>query len=622
MAASLVAVNLLGGGQVLVWAIPGYALLSLGAMASAIPVPSHDVSNRLLVCLGSAFVFFGYILVRTLCSPVDYLARPDLEMVLGALIVYLLVSLNFTDPRRRTWVVAIVLALAVANCVVGAIQYVKMDDFMPFASIVRMEGGSRASGFFVNPNHLAGFLEIALFMGMAVTFFSRWKFWGKILAGYGSLVCVAGIVMTGSRGGYLSVCAGLLVFGFLSLIVVGDVLRERLLYVLGVMLVLGLAGGFLVTQAMSRDYYLSSRIATITNDPARKEYTKAALAQFQTSPMFGTGSGTYLYLSRQFRGREAGGKDAVYAHNDYLQLLAEFGIVGMAGFLLFLLIHLRNGWISLEAVNAAQTTSVMHGSNSLALTVGALSTIGAYVVHSYVDFNLHIPANTLAMAFVFGVMATPGYSGMPGVELRTGSALRRRYARLTIPIIGVWLAWMVLGSCFGEYYGEKARAALDDFEFQDAADQALKALRYEHSNPNLFYDLGEAKTGLAESAADQDEKDALYAEALAAYKKGLALFPQDERLVLCVGWTLDALKRFDESESVFRRAVSMDPNSDETRFHYGVHLELRGQLAEAKAQYEEARALGSESAFIALQRLAEDPKAKPAEPAIMLQKEP
>src|SRR5205085_7764780 len=74
----------------------------------------------------------------------------------------------------------------------------------------------------------------------------------------------------------------------------------------------------------------------------RVDLWKAAVQQWKLEPLLGTGSGSYLYYGRQFR-TERVNVDPVYVHNDYLQLLAEYGLIGGILFLLFLFAHLRNG---------------------------------------------------------------------------------------------------------------------------------------------------------------------------------------------------------------------------------------------------------------------------------------
>jgi O-antigen ligase len=287
---------------------------------------------------------------------------------------------------------------------IGAFQYTKGNNFMPFEFLERGDYGIRASGFYVCPNHLAGFLEVVALMGLSVACWSRWKPWARLLVGYLSVTCVAGIMMTGSRGGYLSTAVGVVVLGTLGLVALRK--QNKWLYwrvLIGNLLLAGILV-FGVTQVVAKNWFVQSRASNIaTTQDIRLELWKSAIEQFQLDPIWGTGSRTFLYYGRQFR--PAGTiQDPIYAHNDYLQLLAEFGVVGMLGFLLFLAVHLRSGIQSFVGLISQRTTVSLIGSNSLALNIGALASVAAYMVHSFLDFNLHIPANSLLMAFTFGLL--------------------------------------------------------------------------------------------------------------------------------------------------------------------------------------------------------------------------
>src|SRR5438132_4500549 len=88
---------------------------------------------------------------------------------------------------------------------------------IPF--LQRFDYGRRASGFYVCPNHLAGFLEVVGLFGLGAICWGRWPRWARILIGYLVAVCYLGLALTMSRAGYLSASVGLLVFLVVSLVV-------------------------------------------------------------------------------------------------------------------------------------------------------------------------------------------------------------------------------------------------------------------------------------------------------------------------------------------------------------------------------------------------------------------
>ena len=87
-----------------------------------------------------------------------------------------------------------------------------------------------------------------------------------------------------------------------------------------------------------------------------------------------------------------------FAHNDYLQVFAELGLFGGA------LAMALAVWIMKRPL------SVVFGprSGQWALAVGLIGSFVAMGLHSMVDFNLYIPANALAVAWLAGVAVSPG----------------------------------------------------------------------------------------------------------------------------------------------------------------------------------------------------------------------
>jgi len=603
---AVVGLDVLLGGRRLVFSLPCYGLLGIAALATLFARDPRPIFRRVPGCLAASGVFFSYVLIRTLTSPAEYLARTDLYMVVGALLLYLLVVLHVNTSGQRLWIVWVLLLLAAANVTVAAVQFAKTHDFMVFSFLQRGEYGARASGFYTCPNHLAGFLETTLLLGLSVACWSRCAFWVKMLAGYGALMCGVGILMSGSRGGYVSTLVGLSVFVGLSLFLAVRQHRKRLLVVVGTGFAILVAIGFSVERMMQDSLAIRSRIQAVSVvDPSRVQYWQAAVKQFKLSPIFGTGTGTYLYYGRQFR-EPAVQTDPVYAHNDYLQFLAEYGLFGIAGFLVFLVMHLRNAWKAFfHAVSKRAAES--HGrngltlqnparkprkkqfefrrSNSLALTIGALGSASACMVHSFVDFNMHIPANAIVMAIVFGLLASP--SGVKAAEHRVPgaeSAPPFRYLRLVLPGLGVWMAWVAVSKFPAEYYGERARAILCDGRLLDsepdlrqAAAFASTALHWDSKIPDLHYDLAEAKFALAGLSADSDERKKLAAESVASYRAAVKLAPQDANLYVVLGSALGTLQKFDEAEDAFQHALQLDPNSSQVRRYHATHLQLWGK---------------------------------------------
>jgi O-antigen ligase len=146
---------------------------------------------------------------------------------------------------------------------------------------------------------------------------------------------------------------------------------------------------------------VTRRLVSIHSE-AREEITggvrlaidRDGLRMFLKRPVFGWGLGTFPVVYPQFR--------SFYttffvneAHNDYLQLLVETGLAGLGIAIWFLVLVFRQGASKLK--NWTQTASGT-------LTVASLLGCVGILVHSWLDFNLQIPANA-ALFYVLCAIA-------------------------------------------------------------------------------------------------------------------------------------------------------------------------------------------------------------------------
>lgn len=590
LAAAFAVMQLLLGGTRLLFALPADALLGLAAGLSILRWKrARSVPDGF--CVVSAVLFAAAIVARGVLSPVPYLAWPDIFSVAGSLVVYLLVACHLTDPARRLGLLGVLLVLAMAQLLVGARQFTGGDDFM----LLRWDGSvlnfvrsavyrGRASGLYICPNHLAGYLEVVGVLALAAALWARVRPWVRLLLGYGALVCLAGVLLTGSRGGMISVAVALGIVG------VGSLIRSRATAptAFGRVLLLGLLGGTLLTAGaggvLLKSQFLKNRAATtFDNADIRLLLWPAAVKQFTLSPAAGTGSGTYLYYGRQFRDPRVQ-SDPIHVHNDYLELLGEYGLLGVGALGLLLASHLRAGGRDFRSLLGGPAGP----SNAAALNLGSLAGVGALLAHSAVDFNLHIPANAMLLAFACAVLANPGRALRPGAEPSpAGTGVwRERWPRLLLPVVGAALLAAAWPRFPGELWAERARVAVRDEHWLEGARLARRGLELETRNPDLYFYLGEARFGPARAAASPAVSRSFYLASVEAYTEGVQRFPQDSRLLMRLGLAQSMAGREAEALETLAGAVRWDPQSARVRAAHAFGLRRAGRLEAAEAEYQ------------------------------------
>src|SRR5262249_14120707 len=163
----------------------------------------------------------------------------------------------------------------------------------------------------------------------------------------------------------------ILVFLVLSLLVLrrsGRQLFAKIGVPFGIVAALVLAVGSI---AADKSLFSNDRVHTLPEETSdvRLDLWKAAIQEWQVQPIIGTGSGPYLFYGRQFR-TDRIDRDPVDVHNDYLHLLAEYGIIGSAFFLFFLSAHLYRGWKNFRRLGPGRVASSGRLlSNSMALQI-------------------------------------------------------------------------------------------------------------------------------------------------------------------------------------------------------------------------------------------------------------
>ena len=213
----------------------------------------------------------------------------------------------------------------------------------------------------------------------------------RILFGGAAVVLGVALVLTASRGGVAAAVAGLLAVGVLTL--TGRV-RSRV--------AVGLAasvGVFVAYMAWLGAGALAARVAVLAQEPfgdLRWGVWRAAFRVVAEAPVLGVGLGTFQDAIIAYRPTGLSDRFYVdYAHNDYLQLLTETGVLG-----LLILGWAAVVWLGFVVGRWRDRQDVL----VRGLVMGGSGAVAAVSVHSAVDFGLHMPANALLFVAVLAVL--------------------------------------------------------------------------------------------------------------------------------------------------------------------------------------------------------------------------
>jgi O-antigen ligase len=349
--------------------------------------------------------------------------RVALTQIAG-LTIYFGAALAFVDsPRRLRLVTRLVVIFGFLLAVYGLMQH-----FANPATIfwVREPKQAQPFGPYVNRHHFAGYMELTLAVPLGLLFAGAVARERMLLYGFAAAIMAVALIMTNSRGGVLSMVAEIV---FLSLVAATALRRQRrseedrATRARAALVRVGLGFVLIITVVLGALYFggeeaLSRLVGTVNSDDpttGRAHFWSGTVDIIKDHPLLGTGLGAF---SDSYTRYDTG--NGLYrleqAHNDYLQILSDAGVVGALLGLAFVALLF---WTALRRMQS-------HDRFRRGVALGALSGCAGVLVHSFFDFTLHTTANALCF-LVLAALAT--VNGRVEEEPGPEDAPRRRRRR-------------------------------------------------------------------------------------------------------------------------------------------------------------------------------------------------
>jgi putative inorganic carbon (HCO3(-)) transporter len=341
-------------------------------------------------------------------------------------VFFLVIALVNNRSRLMTLAKVLVYA-ALVHSVYAVLMHLGNVDGEYFGTLIN-HGGS-ASGTYPNRNHFAGYLEMMLALGIGlliaglsdrradtwirfVKHLIDWILSPKMFLRLSLCILVIALTTTHSRMGNTAFFSSLLIAGVLGIALSRHAPRNTVILLVSLVAIdLFIVGSWFGVEKLAQRLEQT----TMADVQEREEPAAYTLGLIKAYPVFGAGPGSFYITFPRVR------PPTIvhffdYAHNDYAQFAVESGLLGLAILGLFVA-------SSLGAALIAQWTRrdpLMRG-----MSFASVMGVSAILIHSWVDFNLQIPAN----AVFFMVLLALGWislyldrrnSGAPGI--RTGES--------------------------------------------------------------------------------------------------------------------------------------------------------------------------------------------------------
>lgn len=333
----------------------------------------------------------------------------DVEATRGAVVVifflfvcFLIAANFFTSPERLRTLANLLIVFGLVLAVFALIQHLTWEGRL-FWFRPAPRAGTGTGGPFVNRNHFAGYMEMLIPMAVALALSRAGRSEARLFYGFAAAIMGIAEAASLSRGGIVSLTAALLFVAAVRMRISrrsgSEVSQSRFslpgypaLFMFLIVAAI-IAGIFWV----GADSGLAERLANSQGDLNRTPIWAGTLRMFSAHPILGVGIGAFQTVYPIYA-HDDGSSLMQFAHNDYLQVLSDGGVVGGALALWYIIVVFRS-----FAGGLKSRDPLVSG-----FALGAGAGIFAILVHSLFDFNLQIPSNALLFLVLCAAVSSIG----------------------------------------------------------------------------------------------------------------------------------------------------------------------------------------------------------------------
>ncbi len=549
--------------------------------------------------------FIAICVLSLIWSNSFFVSLKELPLFLVGPLLYFIITNSINDERQINRILDILLLVGGLFGIYGILQYNGID----LSFWARNVGRHKVFGLFGNVNYFAEYLIVPLPIAVSLFFASRNKF-KKILLLIAILAMGTSLIATVTRGSYLGFGVSLIFMSFLFLTSRSKnfINNYKKIFIIILVAVITITFLYVVPTPLNKSGTVISMIkervsiALLINEFSfgrRIAIWKFTGMMIKDHPLLGSGIGTYKYNTLRYQAEffAQGENRSLYphgfadkAHNEYLQLWAELGIIGLGIFIWLIISYFRFGLKILRKIKDEYRQGIL---------IGLMGAIMAVLVDGIFGFPLHLPATIVLFWLALGLTVAVGLkdeTNAPEIKmLKENSNIFRFKPLLYIGIIlfTIFLCVTVTRPFIAGiywYYGDKE---IKDENWNKAIKMDEEALKWDPWFGQGYFDIGYSlmRKGLFYEAVQYFEKAKKYIDlpglpqnfALVYLKKGqldkaaiklkqAISYQSDEKSMLPLysdlGNVYLQLERYKPAEAAFKNVLKIDPNL--VSAHYGL----------------------------------------------------
>ncbi|MAG13945.1 MAG: hypothetical protein CMN78_05060 [Spirochaetales bacterium] len=581
-------------------------------------------------------LYLAWNIASLALTPYRLIALIELERVVILLLIFFIAAAASHNVRRAKVALFLMCAVTAVICL-GAIMQV--------ADILPAGFGGRIESSMGNPNFLAALVSMIMPVVAAFGIKSRKLKSVSLYHGLYALFCLV-LIFTGTRGAVIGLAAGLLCLGLLTIILAPRTELFAALLKLAVLLLITVVIAVSTISAPNSPFRrLASLLRQIEMQESEETFEQndakgasfppepsrvlnprlvvwdGALSMIREHPVFGWGPGAFQialpdHRPADFRSR-GGASKTDHAHNEYLQIGAELGIVGLLLFGLFLVFLFKKSIRAMMSSNVAET-----GGGSY-IIAGVLAGIVTALIHAVFSVSLRWAGPSFVFWFLCGVSAgVARHKAIAGTTKKSMASIHLpRWSvfclfALSVTFFGGIIVRSVAAYISKELYAD-ARTSILSRDYDAAANLLDHSITYDPVASRPRYAAGYVETQRGDFAAARDDYLALarlapdYADlhrnlagvylklsdipsALAEARRAVEIDARAANYLL-LGICQFFSEDFAEADRALEAALHLDPASATAWMYRGDVAVSRKNRGAAIAAYEKALELGSKA---------------------------
>ncbi len=377
-------------------------LVILGLMFWGLKVLSQEKSKLTSSTLNFPILSFIFICILSLIwSDSFFVSLKELPLFLAGPLLYFVITNNISDERQISRILNILLIVGGLFGIYGILQYNGID----FSFWMRNIGRQQVFGLFGNVNYFAEYLIVPLPIAVSLFFATQNKL-KKILLLIGVIAMGASLTATFTRGSYLSFGISLIFMSVLFLISRGKnfIKKNRKIFIAILVIIIIITSLFIIPNPLNKSGTAIEKIKSrISISQLIQSYSikrriatwKFTILMIKDHPLLGSGIGTYKYNTLKYQAEffKQGENRSLYphgfadkAHNEYLQLWAEIGIVGLGIFIWLIISYFGCGIKILRKIKDEYKQGII---------IGLMGSVVAVLIDGLFGFPLHLPATII-----------------------------------------------------------------------------------------------------------------------------------------------------------------------------------------------------------------------------------